>query len=271
MVDGFGFPDLNGLIEVLCLTVMFYYVLFFFRGTRGAPVLAGFVLVFVVLIGVTRLFRLDALNWLLGRFSVYLAAAFLIIFQPEIRRALAELGKQHMFGGRRARETLVDEIVQAVFLLASRRIGALIAVERAIGTRATQESGISVDSMVSAELLASVFFPYTPLHDGGVIIANNRIVAARCLFPLTQQTELSKSLGTRHRAAVGFSEETDAVVVVVSEERGMVSVAYEGRLLQNLDEHRLRRFLADILLKPRPSRRFRDTLRDWLRSLRRNP
>ena len=217
------FPGLNGWIEILCLAVVFYYLFFFLKGTRGAPVLTGLVLLFIVLMVLTRLIHLDALNWLLGRFSVYLAVAVLIIFQPEIRRALAELGKQHLFDNTLSDETLVDQIVQATGYLASRRIGALIAIEQAIGTRPIQETGVKLDSAVTPELLAGIFSPHAPLHDGGVIIAGNRIVAARCMFPLSEQDGFSKALGTRHRAAVGLSDETDAVVIVVSEETGMIS------------------------------------------------
>ena len=245
------FPGLNGWIEILCLAVIFYYLFFFLKGTRGAPVLTGLVLLFIGLIVLTRLIHLDALNWLLGRFLVYLAVAVLIIFQPEIRRALAELGKQHLFGNAFSNETMVDQIVQATGYLALRKIGALIAIEQAIGTRPVQETGIKLDSAVTPELLAGIFSPHAPLHDGGVIIAGNRIVAARCMFPLSEQDELGKALGTRHRAALGLSDETDAVVIVVSEETGLIAVSHDGRLIQNLDENHLRRFLSGLLLRAR--------------------
>ncbi len=242
-------PNIYGWIEIACLAILFYYVLYFFRGTRAMPVLTGFVLVFVVLIMATHFLHLDALNWLLGRFSVYLAVALLVIFQPEIRWALGELGKRHLFGNIANDQTLVNNLIQAVTILMKRRIGALIAIERNIGTRPIQESGVLLDSLVSAELLASIFYPYTPLHDGGVIISDNRIAAARCTFPLSQKTSLGRMVGTRHRAAIGLSEETDAVVIVVSEETGMTSVGYEGRLIQELELEDLRRLLTDILLK----------------------
>ena len=242
-------PDIYGWIEIACLAIVFYYVLYFFRGTRATPVLTGFVLVFIVLIVVTRLLHLDALNWLLGRFSVYLAVAFLVIFQPEIRWALGELGKQHLFGNAVTDQTLVDKLVQAVALLVKRRIGALIAIERDIGTRHIQETGVIINSMVSPELLASIFYPYTPLHDGGVIISGNRIVAARCMFPLSQKSVFGRTVGTRHRAAVGLTDETDAVCIVVSEETGMISVSHDGRLIQDLELDELQRFLSDILLR----------------------
>ncbi len=233
--------------EVLVLAAAFYYLILFFRGTRGAQVLYGFAVVIIVLMVATNFFRLDALNWVLQRFSVYLAIALVVIFQPEIRRALAELGKQPVFGGAARERSLVDHVVRAVMMLAERKIGALIGIERDIATRLIQETGTRLDSLVTPELLASIFFPRTPLHDGGVIIRNDRIVSAGCVFPLSQQEQLSKTLGTRHRAAIGLTEETDAIVVAVSEETGTISVAYRGRLSRGLDEERLRRVLTSVL------------------------
>lgn len=257
MFDQFPVPGLTGILEILVLAVLFYYIILFFYGTRGAQILLGFAVLFVTLLVLTQLFNLDALNWLLKRFSVYLAVAFIVIFQPEIRRALAELGKQHVFASTARERSLVDNIVQAVLLLAERKIGALIAVEREISTRAVLETGTRIDSLVTPELLASIFFPHTPLHDGGVIVQQNRVVAAGCLFPLSQRQELSKTLGTRHRAAIGLTEESDAIVVVVSEETGTISVAYKGRLTQGLDEGRLRRLLSAVLLRvPRAKSRW---------------
>ena len=244
-------PGPRGVLEIIVLACMFYYVILFFRGTRGAQVLSGFVLTLIVLMLLTQLFHLEALNWLLKRFSVYLALSFVIIFQPEIRRALAELGKQRVFAGARAERSLIEKIVRAVNILSERKIGALIAIERDIGTRAIQETGVPVDSVVTPELLAGIFFPHAPLHDGGVIIRGDRIVAAACLFPLSQREELSKSLGTRHRAAIGLTEETDAVVIVVSEETGTVSIAYHGRLSRGLDDDHLQRILYGLLVRGR--------------------
>ena len=240
-------PAVGGLLEILVLAVVFYYIIQFLRGTRGAQVLLGFVTAVVVMLLLTRLFNLDTLNWLLQQLSVYLVIAFLIIFQPEIRRALAELGKQHVFATTLRERGVLDEIVQAVSRLAADKIGALIAIEREIGTRAVQETGTRMDSVVTAELLATIFFPHPPLHDGGVIIEGDRIRAAACVFPLSSR-DIGK-IGTRHRAAVGISEETDAVVVVVSEETGAISLAYKGRLIRGLDEARLRRILSSVLLR----------------------
>jgi len=241
--------DFSGLVQVAVLACAYYYFFLFFRGTRGAQVLVGLLVVLTILIALTQFFNLDALNWLLRRLSVFLGAAILIIFQPEIRRALAELGKQPVLAAGIERPTAVDNIVKAVSILAAHRVGALIAIEREIETRAVQETGVKLDAAVTPELLATIFFPHTPLHDGGVIIKNDRIMAAGCLFPAPQNPDLYRQLGMRHRAAVGLSEETDAVVIIVSEETGAISVAYRGHITSGLDEERLKRFLAAVLVK----------------------
>lgn len=248
-VEQLHVPGWAGVVEILVLAVVFYYLIRFFRGTRGAAVLSGLLLLLIVLMVFTQWFNLNTLSWILQGFSVYLAVAFVVIFQPEIRRALAELGKQSVFNSGVAQREAVDDITKAVADLSSQKIGALIAIEREIGTRHIQESGTRMDSVVSPELLSSIFFPHTPLHDGGVIIKGDRILSAGCVFPLSQRIELSRSLGTRHRAAIGFTEETDAVVIVVSEETGTISVAYRGRLSRGVDQDRLQRIIASILAR----------------------
>ena len=249
MWSGLQFISVGGIIQILVLAIVYYYIFIFFRGTRGAQVLVGFVLLLAILNGLALGFGLKELSWLLGRIPFFLGFALLVIFQPEIRRALAELGRQPVFAVSREKRNVVDHIVSSVLQLSEQRIGALIAAEREIGTRAIQETGTCLDAPVVPELLSSLFFPHTPLHDGGVIISGNRIAAAGCVFPLSQNMELHKQLGTRHRAAVGLSEETDAVIVIVSEETGTVSVCYRGRLSRGLDEDRLRRFLTALLVK----------------------
>ena len=218
------------MFEVFVLAVVYYYVFLFLRGTRGAQVLVGLVIVIVALQGATYFLHLNELNWLLRKLSVYVAIALLVIFQPEIRRALAELGRQPVFNTTQQTRSVIDHLVQTVVFLADHKVGALIAIERDIGIRAIRETGTRIDAPVVPELLSTIFFPHTPLHDGGVVIKDSRIAAASCIFPLSQQANLHKSLGTRHRAAVGLTEETDAVVVIVSEETGTISVSYRGRL-----------------------------------------
>ncbi len=248
---------LAGLFEVVILSVVFYFIFLFLQGTRGAQVLLGLGVLLALLLGATYFLQLTALNWLLRRVSVYLSIALLVIFHPEIRRALAELGRQPVFTVSPERRTIIDAVVQAVTRLAEHKIGALIAIQREIGTRVIQETGTRIDAPVVPELLAGLFYPHTPLHDGGVIIIGNRIMAAGCVFPLSQRMELHKSLGTRHRAALGLSEETDALVVVVSEETGTISVCYRGRLSRGLDEERLRRFMTALLRGQKPESAWR--------------
>ncbi len=240
--------DWKSWIEVGFLALMLYYLFLFIRGTRGAPVLSGLTLTLLVMTFLTQIFQFDVINWLLSRFLAFFAVALIVIFQPEIRRLLAELGSQQfMFTQGRALEN-VDAIVNAVRSLANRRIGALIAIQREIGIRGIMQSGVAVDCQVTREILEQIFFPNTPLHDGGVIIHGNRILSAGCQFPMTTRTDLDRELGMRHRAGIGLTEETDAVVIMASEETGIVSLAFKGQLVRQLDDGRLRRFLSALLV-----------------------
>ena len=240
-------PGWTGALEILILATVFYYLLKFFRGTRGSAILTGVIILFIVLIVVTKFTNLPVLNWLLQRLMGYLALAMVVIFHPEIRRALARIGRQGNFMVTKARRALADPITDAVLLLASRKIGALIAIEREVETKAIQDTGTPLNSEVTAELLSALFFPGTPLHDGGVIISEDRLAAAGCVFPLTQNDDIARNLGTRHRAAIGMTEESDTVVIVVSEETGVISIAYNGRLKRGFDGMHLRRILSTFL------------------------
>jgi len=246
-LQGIQIPGLVGTIEILILAVLFYYLLQFFRGTRAAAILTGLAILFVTLIVITKLINLPVLNWLLQKMLLYLALALIVIFQPEIRRALARFGRQGSFLMTPLRKALAGPIADAAVLLAARRIGALIAIEREVETRTIQDTGTVLGSEVSAELLTTIFFPNTPLHDGGVIISGDCIAAAGCVFPLSQNENLASNLGTRHRAAVGMTEETDTIVIVVSEETGVISIAYNGRLKRGFDGAHLRRVLSSFL------------------------
>lgn len=238
---------LRAIIELGVIGIVIYSALLFVRGTRAAPVLAGIIILMILISGSAKLMDLSVIEWLMAKMWAVVAIFVLIIFQPEIRRALAQLGSQQHIGilrGTEKREReIVDVLVESLFFLSNLRIGALIAVEREIGMRTFAETGTMIEAPLRKELLTTFFFPNTPLHDGGVIIKSNRIVAAGCIFPLTDSAELSRSLGTRHRAAVGITEETDAIALVVSEETGAISLAYKGRLLRGLDRHRLQRHL----------------------------
>lgn len=239
----------SNIVQIFVLSLIFYYIFLFLKGTRGAQILLGMVFFIVVLISLTNFFHLDSLNWILSRISVYLALAFLVIFQPEIRRALAELGRQPVFTVNTAEKAGLDSIINAVMCLAEKRVGCLIAIEREVDSQDIRESGVLLDAPIVSVLLQTIFYPRTPLHDGGVIISENKIKAAKCIFPLSQNQDLFKQLGTRHRAAVGMSEEYDCVVIVVSEETGSISVSYRGRLSRGMNEEKLRRFLEALLFK----------------------
>jgi diadenylate cyclase len=236
-------------VEITILTVLIYYIFRFVRGTRGWPVVIGFVVVLLVLIAVTTLFKLQVLRWILGSASVFIALGAVVIFQPEIRRMLAELGNLPMFASSHEQRESIEVILQTCERLADVRIGALIAIEQSIQLQEAVESGIKVDCEVTTEMLEAIFFPNNAVHDGGVIIRGDRIAYCACIFPLTQRTDMSKTIGTRHRAAIGLTEETDAIVVVVSEETGTISYAHKGQLIRGVSIEELRAFLTSIILK----------------------
>ena len=250
-------------VEVLILAVGIYYIFTFVRGSRGWPVFTGFLVVLLTLVIATTLLELQVLRWLLATFFVYIAVAVLILFQPELRRMLAELGRLPLFNTSRNERENIEVIVEAAERMADARIGALIAVEQSIQLQEAVESGITVDCEATPEMLETIFFPNNAIHDGGVIIKGDRIAQAACIFPLTRRQDLSKSMGTRHRAAIGLSEETDAVVITVSEETGGVSYAYKGEIVRGVTLQELRAFLSSILVKAAKSRPFKD----WLQSL----
>jgi diadenylate cyclase len=244
-----------------------YYVLRFIRGTRGAPVVTGFLVVLLAFVLVTFLLKLKVLQYLLGAFSAFFILAVLVIFQPELRRMLAELGNLPLFATVHEQRENIEVIIQTVERLADVRIGALIAIEQSIHLQEAVESGIIVDCEATPEMLETIFFPNNAIHDGGVILKGDRIAYAACIFPLTQRQDLNKSLGTRHRAAIGLSEETDAVVVVVSEETGGVSYAYRGQLVRGVTLEELRAFLTSVLVTPAArSRNWTRVTRFWRRA-----
>ncbi len=244
----------SAVLEIFILGALIYLVTLFLRGTRSAPILFGFVAVLITLYALAFFLQLEVIEWLLNKMVAAMALGVLIIFQPELRRFFSEIGStQHRFrNNSRERQQRIDIIINSIMFLASYRIGALIAIERDIGMRGIAESGTLIQAPLSQSLLTTFFFPNTPLHDGGVLIKGGRIIAAGCIFPLTEDPDFSKNLGTRHRAAVGLSEETDAVVLVVSEETGAVSLAFKGRLIRGLNRERLERHLRTHLVRNPP-------------------
>ena len=228
--------------EITILWFCFYVLILYIKGSRTVQVLKGIFIVIVIFFVVQRL-GLDTITWIMTKLLPISIIALIIIFQPELRRGLARLGQ---FGVFPAKDVIIDEVTKSATTLSKKKIGALIAIEREIGLRPYIESGVGLDSKVSSELISTIFMPNTPLHDGGIIIQEDRIVAAGCLFPLTQEGHVTKTLGTRHRAAIGLSEETDAVVVVVSEESGAVSLAIGGKLTRDLNKEDLIKSLNNL-------------------------
>jgi diadenylate cyclase len=250
--------------EIGILAVGLYYAMLFVRGTRGWAIVIGFVVVFLSLHLITGLLDLRVLRWLLGSFSAFFAMAGLIIFQPELRRGLGELGRLPFLSSAGEQRENIEVIIQTVERLADVRIGMLVAIEQGIQLSEVVESGIVVDCEATPEMLETIFFPNNAIHDGGVIIRGDRITRAACIFPLTQRPDLSKSLGTRHRAAIGLTEESDAVVVVVSEETGSISYAHRGQLVRGVTLEQLRAFLTSVFVPPPKARGGWETLRAWL-------
>ena len=246
-------------VEVGLLALLLYLAMQYVRGTRAVTILAGITMLGLTLFGLAKLFDLGVIRWLVTNLWAVLGLIALVVFQPEVRGALSELGRRPSLLGARRDEAvsaaLISTLLDATYFLADRRIGALIAVEQSIGLRSYAVTGTPVGAMVSSKLLSTIFFPNTPLHDGGVILCRDQLVAAGCIFPLSQNPDLGKTLGTRHRAGVGLSEETDAVVIIVSEEAGAVSLARGGRLTRGVSRERLKRHLTNYLVKRRRGRR----------------
>lgn len=234
-------------IEIAILWVFIYHAYLYFRGTRGAKVLTGLAITFLTLTLVSQRLGLEVINWIINTLTAFLAVALVVIFQPELRRALAALGSHYLFSAaHQSRETL-EILTEAVFELSNRQFGGLIAVEREINVRVFAESGVNIDCDLSPEMILTIFQPKTPLHDGGLIIRNDRILAAACIFPVSQREDLDRNLGLRHRAGLGISDESDAVAIVVSEETGNVSICHHGRIERNFDPESLKRRLSQLL------------------------
>ena len=254
-------PGWSDLLEILVVAFLLYRILLVLQRTRARQILLGLVLL-VVGYGLARLLDLVLITRLMEYLFQYGAIAALVVFQPELRAALARLGQSRMMRvfQRLEGSRVADEIVDAVERLARARVGAIIAVEQDVGLDEYAETGSPVQARVSAEMIATIFTPYSPLHDGAILISGDVIETAGAILPLTQSSVQDRSLGTRHRAALGLSEETDAVVIVVSEETARVSVAVGGRLERDVEPERLRQILtgalpdADTPLAPAPAK-----------------
>ena len=240
---------LRAVIQIGVLFLMIYAVLYYLRSTRGAMVITGLFILGIFLAVIVRVegLNFDVLAYILDMFGNSLFVAMLIILQPELRRALAQLGSYIARQGKQRRE-VVSESVAAVTAMSKRKCGALIVVESRCNLQTLIDDSIPLDIKINALVLESIFFPNSPLHDGAVIIRNNRIVAARVILPLTRAEHVSRHLGTRHRAALGISEESDAVTIVVSEETGFISLAYRGIFHRDTDPAELQKLLEQLVV-----------------------
>jgi len=252
--------DFRAVIDIVSVALIFFWLLWVAQGTRATQLIRGLAILIIAVVGAANIFHLTALNWLLLQTLPALIVAVPIVFQPELRRALEQLGHtgswlRPPFSSQNESqlEKSVDEITRATVQLARRRYGALVVIERETGLQDYADRGVPLDATLTRHLLINIFYPNSPLHDGAVIVRNDRILAAGCVLPLSDNVT-GGQLGTRHRAGIGISEESDAVAVIVSEETGRISIAHSGRLVRDLDQERLRRILRTLLKLDRGDR-----------------
>lgn len=247
--------DWRSIVDIAIVTYVFYKAIVLIRGTRAEQLVKGLAVLLLITL-ISDLLGLSSFNLLLRQVTTLGIVAIPIVFQPELRRALETLGRGKIFtrSSYLTKETDVEqmlvELIKAVQVLVKKRLGALIVLERETGLNELIETGITIDGQVSAELLINIFLSRSPLHDGAVIIRGNRMMAAGCYLPLTENPNLSKELGTRHRAALGVSEQSDAISIIVSEETGVVSLTNNGKLTRYLDEKTLKQMLVNFLKPP---------------------
>lgn len=254
-----GFRDV---VDILLVAVILYKSYEMLKDTRAITLAKGMFVMMGVALG-AYILELHAIYWLLSKSIYLLFMALPIVFQPELRRALERIGQGKFLGSAvylnaEEADTLVNEIDKVVFNMSAKKIGALIVLEREIGINEIIDTGIRVDGLVTAPFMMNVFIPNTPLHDGAAVIRGNRMIAAGCLLPLTENRSLSTELGTRHRAALGLSEQCDAVVVIVSEETGIVSIAENGHITRRLNSEQLKNRLRPLLIKADPTLKMKD-------------
>lgn len=253
--------------EIIILSFLIYQIMIWIKSTRAWSLLKGFAVI-MALLAVAAVFHMNTILWIAENFFSLGITAVIIVFQPELRRALEQLGEKNILSSlvpfdssKKEEEGITDrtvsELVRACFEMGKARTGALIVIEQSVALQEYERTGIAIDSLVSSQLILNIFEKNTPLHDGAVIMSGNRIRSATCYLPLSDNMNLSKALGTRHRAAVGISEVSDSLTVVVSEETGSVSVAKNGRLLRNLNQEQLREQLQTIQAKPEEGRKIK--------------
>jgi diadenylate cyclase len=238
------------IVDIAIVSIIVYKIIILIKGTKAARILAGLG-VLLIAFSFARHLQLYTMDWIIQSFWAQVVIALIVLFQPEIRKALAQMGETSLLKSLTSAEELrsLEEIVKASVALANRKIGALIVIERDVSLKDYVEIGISLDARVSNELLLSLFHPTSPIHDGAVVIRGNRVVAAGCFLPLTLGAGVSKTLGTRHRAGIGITEETDAVAIIISEKTGNISVSIGGKLESHLDMSTLRDILTELFAK----------------------
>jgi diadenylate cyclase len=251
---------LRVVVDVLIVAFLFYRLLILVRGTRAIQMFIGLV-VLVMLSAVAQWLRLSALNWLLTSLRTVWVIAFIIIFQPELRKLLSQIGQSRVFNRFVSVEefSYLSELQNGVERTSRKGLGALVVIERNVGLKNFIETGTKIEATVSAELIETIFTPPSPLHDGAVVLRGSQIVAAGCILPISTNPDLERTLGTRHRAAVGLTEETDAIVIVVSEETRQISMAENGKLARNLQIGELKSRLSSLLKIKPPKPEHRET------------
>lgn len=258
---------ISNAVDILLVWYVIYKLINIIRGTKAVQLLKGILVILIVKVA-SDFFGLTTLSWIMAQVITYGFLAIIIIFQPELRRALEQLGRGRFFSRSTSpvdedQEKTVEAVIKAADYMAKRRIGALISIERETGMSDYIETGISLNSKISSELLINIFIPNTPLHDGAVIIQKNNVAAAACYLPLSESPFISKELGTRHRAALGISEVTDSITIVVSEETGAISLTKNGELHRDLKGDQFRELLANELLDQNKSKQASSARWNW--------
>lgn len=259
-----GFWDV---VDILIVAVILYKVYEMLQDTRAITLVKGLIVLMIVTL-LAGFLELHVISWLLQKTVTLLFVALPIVFQPELRRALERLGQGRFLGldqylDVEEANSLTNEIDKAVFNMADKKIGALLVIEKNVGINEIIDTGIKIEGLITTEFLMNVFIPNTPLHDGAAVIRGKRLVAAGCYLPLTENRSLSSELGTRHRAAIGLSEQCDAVIIIVSEETGVVSVAENGRIERYMTHDSLRQRIRPLFVKEKPSMKFKDIIANW--------
>lgn len=247
MVELFNQIRWQDLLDIALVSIILYRILLIIKGTKAANMLIGLGVLLLASF-FSKYFQLYTMDWIIQSFWSQVVLAMIVLFQPEIRKALARMGESSFFPNLTTAEELksLEEIVKASIAMSNRKVGALIVLERDVSLKDYVEIGVPLDAKVSKELLMSIFHPTSPIHDGAVVIRGNRVVAAGCFLPITLGSDLNKAFGTRHRAAIGIAEETDAVAIIVSEETGGISMAIDSRLETHMDMGTLRDILTDL-------------------------